>query len=73
MHEEIAKETGGRQNARSVAHAHGCQYPDSILVSYDFTILLQPIDTYRDGILIWVVSYSYPDTYHDIFSIPIQK
>jgi hypothetical protein len=25
------------------------------------------------GILIWVVSYLYPDTYHGIFSIPIQK
>jgi hypothetical protein len=44
-----------------------------ILVCYDFTILPRSIDTYRDGILIWVVSYSYPDTYHDIFSIPIQK
>jgi hypothetical protein len=45
--------------------------PIHILVSYDFTILLRLIDTYRDGILIWVVSYSYPDMYHDIFSIPI--
>jgi hypothetical protein len=44
-----------------------------ILVSYDFTILSRPIDTYRDGILIWVVSYLHPDTYHGIFSIPIQK
>jgi hypothetical protein len=45
----------------------------SILVSYDFMILLWSIDTYCDGILIWIVSYSYPDTYRDIFSIPIQK
>jgi hypothetical protein len=47
--------------------------PIRILVSYDFTILSWPIDTYRDGILIWVVSYSYPDTYRGIFSIPVQK
>jgi hypothetical protein len=47
--------------------------PIRILVSYDFTILLWSIDTYRDGILIWIVSYSYPDMYHSIFSIPIQK
>jgi hypothetical protein len=29
--------------------------PIRILVSYDFTILPRPVDTYRDGILIWVV------------------
>jgi hypothetical protein len=46
--------------------------PIRILVSYDFMILSQSIDTYRDGILIWVVSYSYPDTYHGNFSISIQ-
>jgi hypothetical protein len=28
--------------------------PIRIIVSYDFTIILQPIDTYRDGILIWL-------------------
>jgi hypothetical protein len=47
--------------------------PICILVSYDFTILPRKNDTYHDGILIWVVSYSYLDTYRDIFSIPIQK
>jgi hypothetical protein len=44
-----------------------------ILVSYDFMILPWSIDMYHDGILIWVVSYSYLDTYRGIFSIPIQK
>jgi hypothetical protein len=47
--------------------------PIRILVSYDFTILSRPIDTHRDGILIWVVSYSYPNMYRGIFSILIQK
>jgi hypothetical protein len=28
--------------------------PIRIIVSYDFMIILQPIDTYRDGILIWL-------------------
>jgi hypothetical protein len=42
-----------------------------ILVFYGFTILHWSIDTYCDGILIRVVSYSYSDMYRGIFSISI--